>query len=621
MTDPRDRTPLEDSDLKRFLEKTPMLERLTEQEQVQIERQLMVELRRIKQARDIVPWWKSVDWRAVGIAAVVLLSFAVVYLYPILFKPPARPPDPDAPGHGIMPPARAVGPVFNRSDPSAADSIQAPFPDAPTPATGTLEAPTRTQLNWLPKENLCGPNSLWIAALRLGVQVEQEQVARAVDSEEGGATLWDLKRAAEELGLQAEGVRMTWEELRELEGPAVLFVRGDHFVCVDPRERADPTESIRVHDLPRPAEWVTRGQIEPEWSGEALVLSRAGTGIPPGCPSIRFASLYADFGIEEGPISLSFPFHNSGSEPLEILDIHKSCGCVSAGVTEERIPPGGEALVSVDLDLSGQEGEQKRSIELDTNDPTHPKVELFIHGLARSSVRISTDKVDFGDLAVGERATRGFAVFDRFDGTLNVTGVELSLESAVESPPKLSVHFERVAPEVARERTRKYALGENAIAYWVEVVAEVTAETSQEGFRGQVLVKTDSERRPVIAVPFELNVLGDYYAVPEKVYFGLVRPGQAISKEISIRRRSGARAEIEAARALRPGLEPESAGGIHVDLDTASTTEGAATVRLVMAHRDGAHAPAGFESGILEVRAKDGAILRVPWTSIQSDGQ
>ena len=44
-----------------------------------------------------------------------------------------------------------------------------------------------------------------------------------------------LKKIAGDHGLSAETRRLTWDELLELDGVAILFVQGEHFVVADPR--------------------------------------------------------------------------------------------------------------------------------------------------------------------------------------------------------------------------------------------------------------------------------------------------------------------------------------------------------------------------------------------------
>ncbi len=622
MTDPRNRAPLDESELKRFLEKTPMLDRLTEHEHRQIEHHLMMELRRLKHAKASPRGWTGIDWRAAGIAAAVLLTFCLLYLHPFPRRPPVVPsgtgPAPTQ-DQGLLVPAEAVGPPLKGEGPR---DVQAQFPGwahpSPAPATGTLSAPTRTQINWAPKDDLCGPNSLWIAAQRLGVQADLDEVIQASGIGERGATLWNLKLAAEQLGLHAEGVRMTWDELCALENPAVLFVRPDHFVCVDPSERDSEMDALRIHDLPLPASWITREGLESKWSGETLVLSDNKETQPPSGPCIDFATLYSDFGVEEGTTTLSFPFRNIGGETLDILDIHKSCGCASVSLTDTRIPSGGEGTVLVALDLSGHEGTQNRTVEVLTNDPLHPSMTLRIHGFTRSSIRVSTERLNFGDLNANERSTRGFALFDRFDGSLEVTGVEIALDSPSGTPPKMTVRFERADPTEAQAKTRRYSMGKNAIAYWVEMNIEVSPETSRETFTGTVSITTDAERSRAIAVPFRLNVPSDYYTVPEKVYFGMVHPGEDVSRRVVVRRRSGEPVQLEGVDVRHSWAPEESLSRIRVEDFKRAPESDEAKLDLVMASGGGGGS-GHFEMGVLELKTLDGAILRVPWTSILAD--
>lgn len=126
--------------------------------------------------------------------------------------------------------------------------------------------------NAVPRDRSCGPQSLWIATRRLGAPVEWDRVSSAFkDGSTNGTTLRDLTGVAASLGLHAETKRVSWNELTEHAGTAIIFVNGNHFVAVDCREQG-PDGSIRVYDPNSCAEWMVRAELEAIWQGESLLL-------------------------------------------------------------------------------------------------------------------------------------------------------------------------------------------------------------------------------------------------------------------------------------------------------------------------------------------------------------
>lgn len=110
------------------------------------------------------------------------------------------------------------------------------------------------------KDPWCGPRSLWVAAGRLGYSIDLNELAESCRMTKAGTTMLDLKNGATVLGLETEGARLTWEDLMRSNAPVVLFVSGDHFCCVDPREKSPGNQGdrLRVYDLPGATLWSRR---------------------------------------------------------------------------------------------------------------------------------------------------------------------------------------------------------------------------------------------------------------------------------------------------------------------------------------------------------------------------
>ncbi|MGC8844056.1 MAG: cysteine peptidase family C39 domain-containing protein, partial [bacterium] len=79
----------------------------------------------------------------------------------------------------------------------------------------------------------CGPNALLAVCGILGIKTSSKEIAQLAGTDEKGFTsLAGLKRAAEALGLKAEGVDITLDELRKSKKLAIAFIPPDHFIVV-----------------------------------------------------------------------------------------------------------------------------------------------------------------------------------------------------------------------------------------------------------------------------------------------------------------------------------------------------------------------------------------------------
>lgn len=90
-----------------------------------------------------------------------------------------------------------------------------------------------------------------------------------------GFSLLDLKRAAEALGYQAAGFKLTVNELRKLAAPVIVFVRPfdyDHFAVL----RAISKGRVFLADPARGNVRMTVGSFLGEWDGIVFVLGKSG---------------------------------------------------------------------------------------------------------------------------------------------------------------------------------------------------------------------------------------------------------------------------------------------------------------------------------------------------------
>ena len=98
-------------------------------------------------------------------------------------------------------------------------------------------------------------------------------------------------------------------------------------------------------------------------------------------PNLRFGELQHDFGkVKEGKVvEYTFQFENAGTSTLKIRDIRTSCGCTAALVSKERLEPGEQGNLKVELDTSNRHGKMSRTVTINSNDPKHPVKILTVY--------------------------------------------------------------------------------------------------------------------------------------------------------------------------------------------------------------------------------------------------
>ncbi|MEJ5237910.1 DUF1573 domain-containing protein [Limisphaera sp. VF-2] len=95
-------------------------------------------------------------------------------------------------------------------------------------------------------------------------------------------------------------------------------------------------------------------------------------------PRIHFAAPIHDFGrvVVGTVLRHDFYFTNTGTAPLEISNVHASCGCTTAGEWTRRVEPGQFGVLPVQLTTAGFQGMVIKTVTLSCNDPRQPNVTL-----------------------------------------------------------------------------------------------------------------------------------------------------------------------------------------------------------------------------------------------------
>jgi mono/diheme cytochrome c family protein len=112
----------------------------------------------------------------------------------------------------------------------------------------------------------------------------------------------------------------------------------------------------------------------------ASIALLAALAAPAAGPVIRFEHTTHDFGSipAAGKQTYAWPYRNEGTEPLEIVAMHPSCGCTASVADPVTVPPGGAGTLKVTFDPEGQTGTIRKTLAVVTNDTAHPRTILTI---------------------------------------------------------------------------------------------------------------------------------------------------------------------------------------------------------------------------------------------------
>lgn len=155
----------------------------------------------------------------------------------------------------------------------------------------------------------------------------------------------------------------------------------------------------------------------------AVALSRSSTALArAGGPQLQFAKLVHDFGPidDASALECEFPFQNTGDAELVISGVKPSCGCTTTELDRDRFAPGESFAIDVEWAPKGF-GKQSKTINVRSNDPANPYIQLTIKADIEPLVRLAPPRADFGDVralrehvidVVAQRSDPGIRILD-----------------------------------------------------------------------------------------------------------------------------------------------------------------------------------------------------------------
>jgi len=205
-----------------------------------------------------------------------------------------------------------------------------------------------------------------------------------------------------------------------------------------------------------------------------------------------------------------FLLKNAGEAELEIKKVRPSCGCTAAVPSQNVVPPGGEAYVEVTFDSKNFVGKVTKTVMVDTNDPSEPTHTLTLEAFILEEVAAEPSRLTLGQIRQGEGRSLKVEV-------KSPTGMELKVSEAQSSSRALEI------TSIEKQADGLYA-----------IKLEVKKDSPAGRFDGDLVVRTNSPRQPIITIPFFGEVVSDVSVFPPQLSFGLVRRGTGAVRQLLI---------------------------------------------------------------------------------------
>ena len=234
-------------------------------------------------------------------------------------------------------------------------------------------------------------------------------------------------------------------------------------------------------------------------------------------------------------------------------------------VTAKEIPPGGVGEVKVTFQSKGYQGNTKKSVTVESNDPENPRIRLSLGGQVVAEVTVLPRYVNFRNVPRDSpREPISLEIKLREGKGLKIR------EVSVDNPSVLLKELERK---------------ESGALYSVSLVEKVPTGR----LTGKILIETNSKKSPTVQVPVYAFVEGRVKVSPQMISFGMIRPGESSVREIVMRGTGDAGFTIDRVDATSDGITtevlPEEEGGgyrLSVTYDPGKKTKGRVSERLTI---------------------------------------
>jgi len=242
-------------------------------------------------------------------------------------------------------------------------------------------------------------------------------------------------------------------------------------------------------------------------------------------PKIVFEQKEYDFGevIGVDKVEHIFKFTNEGKGELKIDKVNTTCGCTAALLSANTVPSGGKGEVTATFTVGGRQGAQTKHIYVLSNDPADPKATLTIKGTITPQVSVEPSSISISDKE--KDTSRTVTIAQTTDESLTLGEITARLNL-------VTTKVTEGTPEKGKKR------------YTLEI--GLKPDTNPGRYFETVSVATNLKAKPKIDINVRIAVNGDIQATPSRINLGSLKPGQEISKTISLNNIKGQPFKVEA---------------------------------------------------------------------------
>jgi Protein of unknown function (DUF1573) len=262
-----------------------------------------------------------------------------------------------------------------------------------------------------------------------------------------------------------------------------------------------------------------------------------------------------------------FKIKNLYEEDLHILGVQSSCGCTTSRVSQRDLKTFETAEIIADFNTRDFHGHKTATLTVDMECVSRAQVQLHITGFIRSDVVTQPGAIDFGIVDQG-------------------TGAVQRLQVAYAGRDDWRILDAKTADPWYEVEMKEIARGNGRVAY--DLLVRLTKDAPAGYVKDQLILVTNDAQAREFPVDMQGRVMAEITISPAKLFVGVVRPGQKVTKNLVVRGRKPFRiVEVECADKcfhIEPSKESKSVHLIPV-VFTAGDEAGRVTEKISL-HTD-----------------------------------
>ena len=382
--------------------------------------------------------------------------------------------------------------------------------------------------------NDCGPVALDNACKIYGIPSTPAKLATLAGTNAQGTTMQGLYDAAIKKGMIAkrhDGIDIA--RLKQIKMPAIAYVNRNHFFLIS----RFVDDRLRILDTRKAPYWLSASEFSKIWHGGHL-LSLEFDGILEAEakePKIQFVEYLYDFGEshQKTKISRDYLYQNVGNAPLVVKRVKSSCQCITSFAEAQTLMPGEKGRLKISF-IPTRGGFQSQPIEVYSNDPRRPVTVLTVMGFIKAAPQAKPSR-----LAI-TNALHPEGIVER---KILVTGSR-------------DIEIQRIATS-GRGITTQFSNPNRKTGDWHATVL-VSVDTSVPRTPGEkLIIYTNDPVSPKITVPIMFQAVQPLTISPNRVLFGVVSPGEAAARKVSLIDNTGGTIQILDVSTQSPMLSTE----------------------------------------------------------------